>query len=71
MIADLAGVVCQLPIAIRFGRGSHGRRPLGLCLGGGFPLSAIPPLYLTPVIYVYLDRFTPKGTDLPAMPETR
>ncbi|HUE64338.1 MAG TPA: efflux RND transporter permease subunit, partial [Rhizomicrobium sp.] len=47
-----------MPIAFGSGSGADSRRPLGLCVAGGLLLSQALTLYITPVIYTYLDRLS-------------
>ena len=58
MMTTMAALVGTLPIALGIGAGAETRQPLGLAVVGGLMLSQLLTLYLTPVVYIYLDRFT-------------
>ena len=63
IMTTLAAVMGAIPIALGYGADGASRRPLGLVIVGGLVVSQFITLYVTPVIYLYMQSFQEKVLD--------
>jgi multidrug efflux pump len=60
MMTTMTALLGGLPLALGTGTGAELRRPLGISMVGGLIVSQVLTLYTTPVIYIFMDRFSSK-----------
>ena len=58
MMTTMAALLGAIPLAVGTGTGSELRRPLGITIVGGLIFSQMLTLFTTPVVYLYMDRFS-------------
>jgi multidrug efflux pump len=68
MMTTCAAIAGALPLAIAYGNGTEMRRPLGVSIVGGLLVSQLLTLYTTPVVYLYVHRFSRKRQSRAAAP---
>jgi HAE1 family hydrophobic/amphiphilic exporter-1 len=61
MMTTFAALMGALPIALGLGAGAELRQPLGISVAGGLIVSQFVTLFITPVIYLYLDQYAGNG----------
>jgi HAE1 family hydrophobic/amphiphilic exporter-1 len=71
MMTTMAALLGTLPIAFGTGAGGEARRPLGIAVVGGLVVSQLLTLYITPVIYVYMDKMQTWRKQKKATPAVR
>lgn len=69
MMTTFAALAGALPIALGHGAGAEARAPLGITVVGGLIISQLITLFLTPVVYLYLDRLQRMVTKSKVTPE--
>jgi HAE1 family hydrophobic/amphiphilic exporter-1 len=65
MMTTAAAIMGAVPIALGIGAGSETRRGLGLVIAGGLIFAQFLTLYITPILYYYLDKLRRRKTAKP------
>ena len=68
MMTTMCALMESLPIALGLGSGGESRRALGITVTGGLVVSQLLTLFITPVIYLYMERFQQKFSRQAAKP---
>jgi HAE1 family hydrophobic/amphiphilic exporter-1 len=69
MMTTMAALLGTLPIALGYGEGADARQPLGLAVVGGLLVSQFLTLYITPVLYLYMEQLQARTQRKKSEPE--